>query len=245
MMTWNNLVITIDVDWAPDFIIDQVAQLLTSYGVKSTWFVTHESYAIDRLRERPELFELGIHPNFLPGSSHGETPDDVLTKMMEIVPDAVSSRSHAVMHSGRILSGIMKHTNVKIDSTFFLPELEGIQPVIHEMDNGWVMKAPFFWADDYEMGKANPDWNIDRFYTMNGLKILMFHPIHLFLNSPAIQFYNDFRVKQLNSNIKMESEFSRYKHEGTGAMNSFLSVLSQLENKEDSIQLKDLIKDIK
>ncbi len=66
--------ITLDVDWAPDFMIDAAAQALVDREVKATWFVTHASPAVERLREHPDLFELGIHPNFLAGSSHGATP---------------------------------------------------------------------------------------------------------------------------------------------------------------------------
>ena len=85
----NELAITLDIDWAPDFMIERVAGALLSKGVKATWFVTHRSLAIDRLRHHPELFELGIHPNFAAGSSHGDTPEAVLGHVIDLVPDAV------------------------------------------------------------------------------------------------------------------------------------------------------------
>lgn len=40
--------ITIDVDWAPDFAIDPVANALLDAGVSATWFITHASPAIVR-----------------------------------------------------------------------------------------------------------------------------------------------------------------------------------------------------
>ena len=46
----------------PDFMIDAVADALRASSVKSTWFVTHPSAAIERLSRRHDLFELGIHP---------------------------------------------------------------------------------------------------------------------------------------------------------------------------------------
>ena len=87
------LVLSFDIDWAPDFAIDAVAQKLISRSVKATWFVTHLSPAISRLAERPDLFELGIHPNFLPGSDHGGSPAEVLAFMNTLVPNAVSVRN--------------------------------------------------------------------------------------------------------------------------------------------------------
>ena len=61
----NDLVLTLDMDWAPDCAIDFVSEELVSREVRATWFVTHASPAVHRLREHPELFELGIHPNNL------------------------------------------------------------------------------------------------------------------------------------------------------------------------------------
>ena len=85
------IAITLDVDWAPDHAIDAVAGHLIERDVRATWFVTHASPAIDRLRDRPDLFELGIHPNFAPGSTQGETPDAVLDHCMAIVPEALGA----------------------------------------------------------------------------------------------------------------------------------------------------------
>src|SRR4028119_935918 len=89
--------ITLDVDWAPDFVIDSVAETLRRARVKCTWFVTHPSPAVDRLRRHPELFELGVHPNFLPGSTQGATAADVLNYCRRLVPDARSMRTHSLV----------------------------------------------------------------------------------------------------------------------------------------------------
>ena len=58
--------ITLDVEWAPDFVIDAVANTLVSNGVKATWMVTRDSPAIRRLTRHDELFKRGIHPNHHP-----------------------------------------------------------------------------------------------------------------------------------------------------------------------------------
>jgi hypothetical protein len=78
MRTPQRVLLTLDIDWAPDAAIDFVAEILVSRGVKATWFVTHDSPGVRRLRARPDLFELGIHPNFLPGSSHGRSGEGAL-----------------------------------------------------------------------------------------------------------------------------------------------------------------------
>src|ERR1017187_7044133 len=99
--------LTLDIDWAPDFVIDFAADLLIRRRVKATWFVTHSSPAVDRLRDHPELFELGIHPNFLPGSSQGKTVAEVLSFCRACVPEARSMRTHALVQSSGLLGDVM------------------------------------------------------------------------------------------------------------------------------------------
>lgn len=50
----DTALLTLDIDWAPDFIIDEVVSILVKNNVKATWFITHNSPAIDRLRLFPE-----------------------------------------------------------------------------------------------------------------------------------------------------------------------------------------------
>ena len=77
----NNYALTFDVDWAPDFVIETVSDILISRSVKCTWFVTNHSPAVEKLFFQKDLFELGLHPNFLPGSTHGATEKDVMQHM--------------------------------------------------------------------------------------------------------------------------------------------------------------------
>jgi hypothetical protein len=167
----TRVVLTLDVDWAPDSLIDDVAARLVAAGVPATWFVTHASPALERLRERPDQFELGIHPNFRPGSSHGETPEAVLDHVMALVPEAVSSRSHGVVQSGRLLHLLVQRTAVRIDSTTFLPDLPDAPLVTQRTPHGDLLRVPFTWSDDYE--PLSP-W--DRYLAEPGLKVVLFHP---------------------------------------------------------------------
>ena len=71
-------IITVDIDWAPDFVMDELLETLISAAVKSTWFITHRSPLLEKLREQKSLVELGIHPNFLPQSTQGKSTDEVI-----------------------------------------------------------------------------------------------------------------------------------------------------------------------
>ncbi|MCX6671896.1 MAG: hypothetical protein NTX92_08260, partial [Euryarchaeota archaeon] len=64
MININKNLICIDTDWASDSIIKDIADYLIMNKIKSTWFITHDSPAIRKLLAKPDIFEVGIHPNF-------------------------------------------------------------------------------------------------------------------------------------------------------------------------------------
>jgi len=63
-MSADGVVLTLDVDWAPDFVINVVAEQLVSRGVRVSWFITQQGPAVTRLGYYGELFELGIPAEF-------------------------------------------------------------------------------------------------------------------------------------------------------------------------------------
>jgi hypothetical protein len=189
--------ITFDIDWAPDCAIDFTAGLLKERGVKSTWFVTHLSPAVERLRARPELFELGIHPNFMPGSSHGTEPEIVLRNCMSFVPDAVSVRTHGLLQSGNLFDSVMSLTPISCDVSLFLPLSRRVDVVKYERFGQVLWRIPYVWEDDYIMEASPVDARSDDVFSgfdealskASGVQVFNFHPIHVFLNSTSMDKY--------------------------------------------------------
>lgn len=173
------LFLTIDLDWADDEAIDLTADILMATGSRATWFATHRSSAVERLLERPDQFEVGIHPNYLPASTHGASVEEVLEHMLDLFPEAVSSRSHSVYQSGPQLAHMRAHSPIRVDSSQFLPEQHHVQPFEHLTPAGPLMRLPFVWADDYEMLKPKPEWRPDRLLSNPGYQVLLFHPVHI------------------------------------------------------------------
>lgn len=184
-MPASDIAITIDLDWCADFMIELVAERLIAAKVKATWFITHRSPAIEELKTRPDLFELGIHPNFQPGSTHGETIAEVLRHCAELLPHATTIRSHRLFQSTRMLQEIMDHSDVQIDSSIFLPHTSHIQPIDYARSGRQLLRIPYYWEDDFEWERAAPAWRLREMknITADGLKIFNFHPIHICLNS--------------------------------------------------------------
>lgn len=71
-MTFNAplFVLTSDVDWASDPCIDDLASEAAARGIRPVFMATGASAALTRLAEHG-LAQIGLHPNFSPGSSHG------------------------------------------------------------------------------------------------------------------------------------------------------------------------------
>lgn len=237
----NQFALTFDIDWAPDFVLEDLYHLLLEYQVKATWMVTHPTPWLDRFREHPDLFELGIHPNFLSGSSHGDTPEEVLNYVLDLVPEAVSSRSHAVVQSGPILNLLTNDSPVLVDSTVFLPEWPNIKPFRHLSLNGSLLRIPFFWADDFEMCRDHSSWKLDRYQEVPGWKIMMFHPIHAYLNTDDFGRYEGMKQALGPLNKATAEQVLSYRNQGEGARSMLLEVLAAMQQQGGGHHLKDFI----
>ena len=47
----HQVLITLDIDWAPDFMINFVKDILIENNVKATWFITHNSNYVKELEK--------------------------------------------------------------------------------------------------------------------------------------------------------------------------------------------------
>ena len=188
--------ITLDIDWAPDFIIDSVSELLLSHGVKSTWFVTHDSAATRLLAQNNALIERGIHPNFLAGGTHGNTYEEALNYVLNLVPGAACVRTHALHQSNPLLKLMCVDYGLKIDSSLFLPGYQEIRPIEFEFaqHGKFLTRIPYIWGDQYEITRTRSNLNFAGRFGFGGIKVFNFHPVHIYFNA-----YNEAPYKQLKA----------------------------------------------
>jgi len=185
----NSFSITLDVDWAPDFAIERVRQILKKANRRSTWFVTHDSPSIKEIVACKKEIDAGIHPNFLQGTTQGDSPTKIMNNLKRIVPGAVAVRSHAMVYSAAI-ARMFSMMGMSIDSSVYLGGMANIQPfVTNYAYSCQIIRMPYFWSDDAEM-VGNPLWEKP---TCPGLKILCFHPIHIYLNTARWEDYVAFK----------------------------------------------------
>lgn len=189
----NAYAITIDVDWAPDFMIDRVSKELAEAAVGATWFITHDSPAVQRLMKQTELFEFGLHPNFYPDSSHGTNPREIMSAVKQIVGESRLMRTHGLVQSSQLLELAMKEFGIEIDLSLFLPGTANICPHQLYLETGskGLTRIPYFWEDEVEVCNPNPRWDINcKKYSVPGLKIFNFHPVHIYANTIDMTEYN-------------------------------------------------------
>lgn len=213
--------VTFDLDWAPDWCIELCISLCRQSRVPATFFVTHKTSILDAI-SGDDLFELGIHPNFLSGSSQGSSHREVLDHCMALVPEARAMRSHDLYQCSRLYHLIAEsYPSIGIDLSLFLPWHQELQPVdIYSGRNlRRIVRLPFFWADD--IAGTRPDWSWTQAPpTSNGLSIFVFHPVHVALNTDNLKPYE--ALKSALGERKLHEatveEFGPYVNSGDGTL---------------------------
>lgn len=235
----SRVAITLDVDWAPDFMIDAAAEALLAREVRATWFVTHASPALERLRERPDLFELGIHPNFLPGSSHGATAAEVVAHCAALVPEARAVRTHCLLQSTPLHDELLRGSAIEVDLSLFLPHARHVAPVVQWSPGGRLLRVPYVWQDNMEMYAPQPRWDVGAVLDAPGLRVFDFHPAHVWLNSADFEPYE--RLKAMGPlGERSETDAARFRNSGTGAMTAFLDLADRLAADGGAGRVRDL-----
>ena len=232
--------ITLDIDWAPDYIIDYVAELLIAKKVKATWFVTHQSAAIERLSKHEDLFELGIHPNFMVGSSHGSTPKEVLEHCLKVVPNAKSMRTHGLLDSTNQLREVLMYTNIEIDLSIYLQDYPKVEPFSYTWRNQKITRIPFIWEDDLLLERDNIKVEIEYLNGYTGFAIADFHPVHIYLNSHNMNNYNSLKSDVNDLKNASKSVVEKYRSEQHGIGNLFQETVDQLAKNGNSERIIDL-----
>ena len=191
----NQYVVTLDMDWAPNWMIEDCLRTLVDRRVAATWFVTHDTPVLEEILRRGDLFEAGIHPNCLLGSSHGNTELEVLETMFSLLPKAVSMRTHGLYQSTPFLT-LAASMGVRTDVSLFLPWAQNLFPHVLPFADAPMTRLPYFWEDDIAMETKGAPWSIkDPAFHGPGLRIFDFHPVHVALNTRNIVHYERLKAK--------------------------------------------------
>lgn len=172
------IVFTVDIDWAPDEVIEDTLRLFDENGVPVTVFATHRTRLLTG-RARKGI-EVGLHPNFNPlleGKDRGG-PGQILENMMDIYPRAVGVRSHSRTVSAPLVQEFVRQ-GLLYDANQICPYQSNLAPYNY---CGFIRFTDFFQDDVHAMLKKRFEME-----TLplggEGLKIFCFHPVHVYLNT--------------------------------------------------------------
>lgn len=187
----KKMYITLDIDWAIDPVIQYCLDLFEELGIQTTINVTHATELMDIMSKKHEL---GIHPNFnflLSGEADKESNySKVISSLKNLVPDAVTVRSHACVSGSQLKYEFVK-SGLKYElNTMIIPSKgQYIKP--------WclagVWQIPYIFEDDVYFGNENhaSEYWFDEGWEMP--RVMNFHPIHIFLNTESMERYNTSR----------------------------------------------------
>lgn len=224
----DKLVLTFDLDWCKDDVLEYLLQKLIPKKIPATFFVTHYTKLLDKIRKY-NFFELGIHPNFNSNSTHGNNDEDIIRHCLSIVPEAISSRSHGLNISSDRLILLMKK-GIKYDCSIMMPNVKKIQKFYFEICGNKILRIPYNWEDDYEFYQKNKKYELASLDNFSD-KILDFHPIHVYLNSSSNKLYEMYKKTEC-----------AYKGNGLGAEAMLDNIIHNYESGNISIvNLRDYI----
>ena len=169
--------LTFDQDWAPEWATRDLVTSIEQAGLKATFFATHSCSSL-ALMQASENFELGWHPNFLPGSSHGADINEVLSSMAAIAPKAKGVRAHYLI-SGTPYLTAYRARGLSYESSDLHDGQRDLEPFL-----SWtgMVQLPIFFEDDVHLGRGLPCSLETIELDPPGLKIFSFHPVLLALN---------------------------------------------------------------
>jgi hypothetical protein len=165
-----------DTDWAPEEIVRESIELIRSRGCKVTVFCTNPLNV--------EADELAIHPNF----TNLDELEGTVRPLMDAYPEARGLRSHSLFFTER-LRPIYETFGLAYDANainYLCPHLRP-SPIARK-----TISIPLFFMDRFHMEMADEPgrWDVASLpLEAPGLKVFDFHPTHLCLNTPDIEWY--------------------------------------------------------
>ncbi|MBI4798464.1 MAG: hypothetical protein HY794_06975 [Desulfarculus sp.] len=184
----DTLYLIFDMDWAADHVIQHTLDILEAHQARATFFLTNDSPLVRGLRGRQDI-ELGLHPNLPPNPQAPrplEDPGLVLQDLRGLAPQSTSIRCHSLLNSTRLLE-LFAASGFRHEVSCYIPASAGLTLRPWRLWNG-LIRVPFFWEDDINCLYGH-GWQPQSYLDHPGLKVMAFHPIHVYLNMAQLEDY--------------------------------------------------------
>lgn len=188
---------TSDIDWASEAVLSDYFTQADHRGLKTTLFVTHKSQIIEEQFQNG-VVNRGIHPNFLAGSSHGDSFEEVVKTCLAFAPEARGFRCHRLFDVTDITHLLRNKYGFKYVSNLGTLLKTNITPILHESG---LLHYPIFFEDGAH-SQSELDLDISKYskyFSAPGIKIISFHPMNLVLNYPTTTY-----MRSINESLTRE-----------------------------------------
>ncbi len=217
---------TSDVDWASESVMNEFFSTVNELDIHPTLFVTHKSDVVEK-NYREGKIDRGLHPNFMNGSSHGNSFIEIAETCIQFAPEAYGFRSHRAFDVTDITHLMYNKFGFKYVSHQITIMQPYIRPILHESG---LINYPVFFEDGTHLYNCL-DFNINRYrrsLTTPGIKIISFHPMNFVFNTPSISFMRqikDSMTREQYNNI-MPDMIDRFRNHSLGIRNSVLEIIN-------------------
>ncbi len=210
---------TSDIDWASEPALERFLEAFAVPGLKLTTFVTHESPLIEQAWRQGRL-QRGIHPNFLSGSSHGDSFREVIETCMRFAPEADIFRSHRLFDVTDITHMLRDTFGFKMVSNLGTVLYRNIRPILHESG---LVHVPIFFEDGTHLyNRLSLEFDdLREHFASPGIKIISVHPMNYVINTPEIAYMRNIKdtLSREAYNQMTHEEIDRRRHRGIGISN--------------------------
>jgi len=227
----NKLVLTLDTDCGNDEVIEDSINLIIKNGIDK--FVVFATKKFSVFKSLPSSIEIGIHP-YISCISEGER---VISSLKKSIPSAISLRNHTLFNSAKLFR-VYANLGIKATSNYLSFFSKNLSPISLPYE---IKEYPIYFMDDAYilLYTGNDKFTVDSLNLNSaGLKVLAFHPIHIFLNTENLSRYE--KAKSAFRNINELRNFINKKNKGIKDL--FCDVLQYIkENKLRTYTFMELI----
>lgn len=221
----KEFILTFDIDWAPDYVLEDCLKLLAATTRKGTFFATHATKLNQKIIDNGH--NLGIHPNFLPNSSHGDDVISIVENCFTFAPNSWCIRTHALFQSSPLLHKIFKtFPQLSLDVSLLMHRSPHAHKCNWEFEGVSFERLLYNWEDDAEFSSYQANAMPNLFY--GRLTVFDFHPIHIYLNSSDGSEYR--RLKKETNGAPLydvdEATLKKFINVGIGTRTYFEHILS-------------------
>jgi len=229
---------TSDIDWASDEVIRFSHESLDGDELELTYFNTHPSDYLTSLKQRGAV-RLLVHPNFLPGSDHGSTYEEVMDYCCRLEPDADGLRTHRYFEVNDILDEYARRGFKYVSNHCTRCETH-LRPLWHRSG---MASMPIF-LEDGGFLLMDPSLDLDRLrprLDAPGLKVINFHPAHMAFNTPDFGYTRGIKDRLSREEWKNLSgeDLAELAHDGHGVRSVIRFIADHARTQRHAIMQMD------